>query len=928
MKISFENANTYVDRTGTYEKTQTNNKISGQKAYSADISGIVMDNEAYTVHGRTMRDVMQDAQNIDVKAQTDYLTVMSHSMSGEDFGKLLEEGVDPASCDAHTTVTIMDKIKAELAKSGVSVEGFTDDIDPEALKEIAGSEAYANHLANSLKKADVPVTKENMKEADEAVQRAMELNPLSEGELKYLVQNNLGPSIENIYLANHSGAVDADRQSRGYFMEGNGYYAKKADEADVASLGAQVEEILTEAGIETSEENIEKATWLIEKGIPLTDRTFNTLDKNKSVNLPVSEEQAVKAVVTAMSDSIPAMKADLTNTETKYEKAAKLEKRVEALLNDSSIDLHDRRVLEETRLKMTAEVNVKLIESGFSIDTSDLEELVEALKEAEISVAKRYFPEEEADAAVSNKQLLDETISKRNSLYDMPASTLGSLVFTRHESISVETLYDEGLRQKSAFDAAKSSYETLMTAPRRDLGDSIKKAFANVDDILKDLDMDLSDRNRRGVRILAYNRVEITEENIEKMVEADRRVNRVVERMTPAAALKMIRDGINPLKTSFDELETYLKGENEDTEKQMETYSRYLYRLEQSGEISDDERTAYIGIFRMLRQIEKSDGAVIGRVLEAGRELNFSNLLSAARIAKKSGMDILVDDNFGGLKDLVYSDTPIDVQVSAGDSGSDFLYKQTFEELKEINAETINDKEITELLEKADLSPTLPHIKEALEGKNNPSKSWNRVNKFIGKERLDAFAENILDAFTGRDEAVEAYEKEAEEIKNSLTEDMFNPSLKALDIRDMKSSHIFMSVAVGMAREETYEIPVTGVDGEASIRLTIRHDSENKGNALITLPTEDMGDVSVSLRLEGNEASAFLISREDNKEKRETLQNMLNIAFEKDDITFRNLLYTDRLKTPESRGEDIENQSTYRIYKAAKTVVEAMRQVY
>lgn len=928
MKISFENANTYVDRTGTYEKTQTNNKTTGQQAYSADISGIVMDNEAYTVHGRTMRDVMQDAQNIDVKAQTDYLTVMSHSMSGEDFGKLLEEGVDPASCDAHTTVTIMDKIKAELAKSGVSVEGFTDDIDPETLKEIAGSEAYANHLAASLKNADVPVTEENVKEADDAVKKAMELNPLSEGELKYLVLNDLGPSIENLYLANHSGAVDANRQSKGYFMEGNGYYAKKADGADLASLETQVEEILSEAGIETSEDNIEKAKWLIEKGIPLTDRTFKTLDKNKSVNLPVSEEQAVKAVVAAMSDSIPAMKADLTNTETKYEKAARLEKRVQALLNDSTISVHDRRVLEETRLKMTAEVNVKLIESGFSIDTSDLEELVDALKEAEISVAKRYFPGEDPEAAVANKALLDETVSKRNSLYEMPASTLGSLIFTRHESVSVESLYDEGLRQKNAFEAARESYETLMTAPRRDLGDSIKKAFANVDDILKDLNMDLSDRNRRGVRILAYNRVEITEENIEKMVEADRRVNRVVERMTPAAALKMIRDGVNPLKTSFEELETYLKNGNEDTEKQMETYSRYLYRLEQNGEISDDERTAYIGIFRMLRQIEKSDGAVIGRVLEAGRELNFSNLLSAARIAKKSGMDILVDDNFGGLKDLVYSDTPIDVQVSAGDSGSDFLYKQTFEELKEITSETLNDKEITELLEKADLSPTLPHIKEAVEGKNNPSKSWNRVNRFVGKEKLDVFAKNILDAFTGRDEAIEAYEMAAEEIKTALSEDMYNPSLKALDIRDMKSSHIFMSVAVGMAREEIYEIPMTGEDGESSIRLTIRHDSENKGNALITLPTEDMGEVSLSLRLEGNEASAFLISSKDSKEKRETLKNLLNIAFEKDDITFRNLLYTDRLKTPESRGEEIENQSTYRIYKAAKTVVEAMRQVY
>ena len=32
-----------------------------------------------------------------------------------------------------------------------------------------------------------------------------------------------------------------------------------------------------------------------------------------------------------------------------------------------------------------------------------------------------------------------------------------------------------------------------MTAPRADLGDSIQKAFRNVDDILNDLDMELTD---------------------------------------------------------------------------------------------------------------------------------------------------------------------------------------------------------------------------------------------------------------------------------------------------------------------------------------------------------------------------------------------------------------------------------------------------
>ena len=48
-----------------------------------------------------------------------------------------------------------------------------------------------------------------------------------------------------------------------------------------------------------------------------------------------------------------------------------------------------------------------------------------------------------------------------------------------------------------------------MTAPRSDMGDSIKKAFSNVDDILQDLQLDTSETNRRAVRILAYNNTDV-----------------------------------------------------------------------------------------------------------------------------------------------------------------------------------------------------------------------------------------------------------------------------------------------------------------------------------------------------------------------------------------------------------------------------------
>ena len=37
----------------------------------------------------------------------------------------------------------------------------------------------------------------------------------------------------------------------------------------------------------------------------------------------------------------------------------------------------------------------------------------------------------------------------------------------------------------------------------------------------------------------------------------------------------------------------------------MKKYSRYLYNLERSGEVSETEREAYIGIYRLLNQIER-----------------------------------------------------------------------------------------------------------------------------------------------------------------------------------------------------------------------------------------------------------------------------------------------------------------------------------
>lgn len=74
--------------------------------------------------------------------------------------------------------------------------------------------------------------------------------------------------------------------------------------------------------------------------------------------------------------------------------------------------------------------------------------------------------------------------------------------------------------------------------------------------------------------------MKITPENIEKIKEADRQVGAVVDRLTPKNVLQMIRDGVNPLEKTFDELESYFSQNPQSYEEEAEDYCRFLYQLE------------------------------------------------------------------------------------------------------------------------------------------------------------------------------------------------------------------------------------------------------------------------------------------------------------------------------------------------------------
>ena len=79
-------------------------------------------------------------------------------------------------------------------------------------------------------------------------------------------------------------------------------------------------------------------------------------------------------------------------------------------------------------------------------------------------------------------------------------------------------------------------------------------------------------------------------------------------------------------------------------------FSEYLWKMEQNHEISEEERSSYIGIYRLIRQVENTDGAAIGALIQQGSPLTMKNLLTAVRSEKRSNkMDYSVDSDFNGV---------------------------------------------------------------------------------------------------------------------------------------------------------------------------------------------------------------------------------------------------------------------------------------
>lgn len=871
MKITFNTAGATETEKQYTGKRDVGSAEKGKQVYKAafvaENTGIWGQNVvAGKEKSKSLIELQQEAENVDVAVQQDYMTLMSHTMSDEDYAKLSEEGFRFENMDPEEAVTIVDKIKAELARSGQYIAGYTDDLDMETLAAAVGSDTLARSISENFTQSDIPLTLENVEKAARAWELASQLEMPGDGASRYMIDNGLDPEIWNLYLAQSSGSQNATVSAPRYYAEEiQGYFTQSAGIIADVGLQVQVDKVIAEANLEITDESRRLAQWLMDKNLPLTAENLQNLESLQEMVFPVSEESFAHAAAIAVAEGKDPIHANLSAKENLYEKAARSAENYYAdkvaLLDESNITA--RRQLEEIRLRMTAEVNVKLLKSGFAIDTAPMEQLLEALKQAEEQLANQYFPGD--TQAVGKYELYQQTTQVLAEIPQLPAQILGS----RSMQGSVEQFHAEGKALQQSFEKVQESYESLMTAPRADLGDSIRKAFANVDDILTDMGYELTEENRRIIRILGYNRMDMTAENFDRVSAADEQVRFVIEKMTPAATLKMIRDGVNPLEQSFAGLEEYFASLPEEYEKNAENYSRFLYHLEQNKEITAQEREAYVGVYRLLRQIEKSDGAVIGAVVNTQAELQFNNLLAAVRTNRLRHIDVKTMDETGLVAELIRSENSISEQINNNIAITDreFYHMQLEQTRQAANIDT--DSMV--LLQKGELpanAGNLLAVQALVHDSEAPFKKWLEKKERLAQQSQqeesvinnDNRSANIWEKLSDDKETFQAsYRELLSDIMNQVEEVSLNQAQSNLDVREMQMIHKQLSVATALADSEEYILPMYVGDELAKVHVTFERGTAKKSEVSIRLDISQEVHLEAHLQLNEKTLSGFLV---------------------------------------------------------------------
>ncbi len=808
-------------------------------------------------------------------------------VTDEDYSAMSELGLAPDKEDPHTLLTVYERIQIELAAwcDGYDISGLN--INSDKIKAVLGSSAMAS-----------------------AVKMAGETGGLTDAAKSYLMKNDLEPTIENAYKAVHS-------------TSGTDSAVASLSDTEWNELKEQISGILEKSGMEINEENIQNAKWLVEHDIQVTAENLlkiAELNQADMQNTDVIVSNTAFALMMGMrgteayvtqswirTDEITQTMDAIANVsdETIYDivnddavlnaanikkyQAAEQEKNGDARQKENQRNFENpsfiraRTVIVEARLVMTSSSLLNMQKLGINITYTEISVMLTQTKQDNNNYYSSFF-EEQGSAAVDMTDTLNSMMDIMKSMSQVPSAVMAE-IYKGTMEFTLESVYEESKNLSTSYTKAELAYEAVGTQVRTDLGDNISKAFENIDNILKDIGIDVNESSRRAARILGYNQMEITKEAVFKMESLMGELDYVRDNLTPKTAAYLVENHVNILNTDIRELNQHLVELNAMIgADESEDFAKYLWKLEKAGEISEENRNRYVDLYRTLNMVESMDSSSIGAVTLEGAEFTLNNLLSAVK-SKKKTVDIKVDDTVGlqeintdakdtSSEDIAQFVRRMAARVKTGLNAENVekIYKEgRFGEINlgnlvdlvsdnesvrtnaRLNAEYVKQVMDNYFKEAAEEGITEDTVLALMESGQNASMEnivsamqlsmpGSDFRKYLldGQSKKEA-AERILEKFEDEESAKEAV-KELK--KTASVKDMGGPARKLSyeQVKSMADINRNLRFMVKSTENESYHIPVD-IDGEAvNIRVSFVRD-EGEGKVNVSMNTMAFGKI-------------------------------------------------------------------------------------
>lgn len=801
-------------------------------------------------------------------------------LSPEMMKELEEKGVSATDSDADLVKKSIENIvqNREIRKENLAKQVEKLSEDAENIKEISYGNIEDGRLTKQLERSGMAVTKENIEKFSNAVDFAKDvIKNINEPAISHMIEADLPETISNIYKSEHTESYSEVSQT----VEKEETWFK---------IENQAVNLLESKGVTADKDSLGAAKWLFTKGMEITPASVAKYLSLNELKNSAETAEGIEKLTDKLAEGISEGReaADAIVGTANYRQAGYVVNYFRRTTEITITEISQRRNLEEIRLKLTEQSAVSMLNKGIKIDVTDLKGLVDNLRKEEESYYKGLLDGavtlENGKTSDGVKAAGDTTsgIELLRSVVSIRSYALTRTYESEYKTGAVSATYREETRiTLASYHEAGMAYEKGATEIRADLGDNIRKAFGNIDEVLSENNLELTDANRKAVRLLAYNKAEVNVESVTKMKMAATLTETALKELKPATIAGLIKSGINPLDLDMKELLNRAKEINEKVLPGDEKYSRYLYNLEKSGAVTETEREAYIGIYRLLNQIEKGDDAAVGSVSLTNQSLTLRNMLSAVRSRKLGRFDEKIDESFGEIIKVLGGKGKIDKSI-------DMAYAKLLAgELKENLTEPENDyyeakkAEIEKEIQTTEVERMIDERAEItfsnLTAQMSISKGRRNLLGLISemsdeeKREIKDLSSKFIDEFNGDRFAAENEKAITDALSRKVSKLMESEKITYEKFTGL--TEIKKTIVLSVKREtaQTYDIPfIYDEDKMADLSLTVRKGKTeaDKGKVGIILTTND-DRVTSEFRIVNERITGYFMA-----DSRESLDNL------------------------------------------------------